>query len=157
MFGWFKPRFPKLDTISISRMDLRDNLTSLGLNGSWGYMDLSADSEYRVPTLENLKDIIRYDSSDTKRYINARRDCDDFARIFLGNLSAEGQGDLPIGWIKGWMICPDKSVYHKMCWAWTREGLYIFEPQNDNYIWKYGDTINWGPSATGFRPNTMGI
>jgi len=38
----------------------------------------------------------------------------------------------------------------------TTEGLYIFEPQNDKYIWKFGEAVNW-PGATDFKPNTMGI
>jgi hypothetical protein len=157
MFGWFKPKFPKLETVNITRQELREQLISLGFRGDWGYMDLSADPEYRVPTLENLKDIIWYDSSDSKQYIKASRDCDDFARIFLGNLSAEGHGDLAIGWIKGWLVYPEKEVYHKMCWGMTQQGLYIFEPQQDSYIWKHGERVKWGLRVTGFKPNTMGI
>jgi hypothetical protein len=155
-FSFFKRKPSELETVTISRQDLRQKLIDLGFNGGWGYMDLSADPAYQMPTLEGLEQLIFDCPSDSYRYARHRRDCDDFARIFLGWLSQKGKGDYAIGWIKGWLIYTEKEVYHKMCWGMTQQGLYIFEPQNDRYIWKYGEPVNW-PGAIEFKPNTMGI
>lgn len=157
LFSWGEPKFPKLKTQSITRANLRDKFKALGFRTGWGYLDISADPVYRLPAYDGLLDIIFACPSDGYQYIKHRRDCDDAARIFLGWLSQQGHGDLAIGWIKGWLVYPDKEVYHKMCWGMTTEGLYIFEPQNNNYIWKHGERIWWGPNATWFRPNTVGI
>lgn len=150
---WFRS-FPKLETSSISKYNLMARLFELGVELNLD--NLSTDPNYRVMTLDNLKAIIKACPSNTYKYAKNSLDCDDFVRIFLGWLSQKGQGDLAIGWCRGWLEFPNKVVYHAMCWGLTNEGLYYFEPQNDNYLWKQGTQINWS-NADNFKLKRIGV
>jgi hypothetical protein len=119
-------------------------------------MDIWVDAEYEVPTCEDLERIITACPSDRYQYVKDSRDCDDFVRIFLGWLSQEGRGNLSIGWVRGWLQSPTDKVYHAMCWALTQEALWLFEPQNNRYKWKWGEPVNH-PEFSEFIPNRMGI
>ena len=156
-FDIFK-RKKEYETKQVSRDDLRNKFKVLGFNTGWGYLDICADKLYKSPTPATLERLIKECPSDSYKYVTASRDCDDFARIFLGWLSQQAKGDYAIGWVRGWLVYEGKEeVYHKMCWAMSTEGLYFFEPQNDQYMWRHKeDAVKW-PNVIDFKPHVLGI
>ena len=111
------------------------------------------DNEYYLPTRNDLFAIIKANPSDRYKYIVEKRDCDDFTRIFLAWLSKKGHGNLATYEL----ICrmnytSGKTETHSMCLALTKEKeIWIFEPQDDNLIWKFGTPVKW-PGVSSITP-----
>jgi hypothetical protein len=148
--------FPKIRTQTVPKYVLWMRILDTGFPVDFKNMDLAIDSEYEVPGCDDLKKIIAACPSSSYVFIKNSRDCDDFVRIFLGYLSQEGHGNLSIGWVRGWLEAENKRIYHAMCWALTIRHLWLFDPQNNNYCWKWGDKIKI-PGFTQFTPDKMGI
>lgn len=153
------PPFPEIETEKISINLLYYLISTLIDLDPLTEMDFSADGEYHLVSNDDLRKIILANPSDRYLGKGEGRDCDDFGRrIFLAWLSIKGWGNLAMGWLDCDLIYDDGTKeYHKMCWALTKEHeLWFFEPQNDNYGWKYGQENNW-PGIQQVNPLKMGV
>lgn len=93
------------------------------------------DTEYTVPTLEEVKKLLKETFIEEYQYRANSFDCDDYSLILDAFVKQEGYKQ---GWSKPWAfgqvygIFPDYSPeFHARNIVLTVEGLYLIEPQLD--------------------------
>lgn len=97
-----------------------------------------ADGSYRLPNHLSLLELIKACPSKRYAYLNEKRDCDDFTRVFLGWLSEQGLGNLTIGECLYEGRKDGKVIFgHSCIAALTSTGLWLVEPQNGR-VWEAG-------------------
>jgi len=126
----FRVRFTRI----ITGNELKNFLGSLGLDKVY-----CSDGKYYIVDWEVMKNIIKYDWTDKKKYLVDRRDCDDFANAFKSNLSAI-YGINSVGLarnVKVRIIPRKKDVWHRcnLILATKNNVLkaFAFEAQNDKF------------------------
>jgi hypothetical protein len=93
-----------------------------------------ADSVYHCPTMTEVKAIVAASSTDRKKYIPGKHDCDDFAHRlkndFIEAAYADGKRQKPICMGVVWGMLPKP---HAINWVVCSDGkLYFIEPQDDS-------------------------
>lgn len=122
-------------------------------------IDIGEDIEYGLVSDADLMRLIETSPSDRYKYIPERRNCNDFARrLFQGWLAVKGYGNLAIGWLMADFTKDNgEKTGHMVCWALTKENnIWVFEPQSDAIIWRFGDPFKW-LGMTAIEPVKMGI
>jgi len=109
-----------------------------------------ADHDYYYVTIEEMRDIIKYDWTDKKEYLKEKFDCDDFALVFKAHL-AERFNINAVGLARGVKIdsisTGEPKGYHRANIFFADDNgvikLYFFEPQTDKMkgIWGYNKFI----------------
>ncbi|MHA1303382.1 MAG: hypothetical protein ACTSPI_06750 [Candidatus Heimdallarchaeaceae archaeon] len=126
--------FDLKDLRIISKSYLTGVLNSVGLSNLY-----YADAKYYVPTLNSMKDIIKYSWTDKKQYQTDQYDCDDYALSFRAFCS-ELFGINTVALAKSIKVTTNtgKEIWHRACIFLAEENgvisAYLLETQNDRFI-----------------------
>jgi hypothetical protein len=144
--------FEEIDVIHLHR-DIR--LTGFPVNPF--KIDVDKDQKYNLVSESDLMKLMPAPRVSYLKYIIERRDCDDFSRAFLGWMSQKGYGNTAIFELTCALIYDTgKREYHSMLMSITKERqIWIWEPQNEEYAWKWGDQVDW-PGVVGVEYSGIG-
>lgn len=111
------------------------------------------DRQYGLVADRDIRRIVEACPSDRKLPRKEFHDCDDFTDDLLGWLPRKGFGWLAFFQLDTWLLFENgRKDRHHMCCALSREkNLWLVEPQNDDFVWKWGDTIAW-PGVADIEP-----
>ena len=141
--AFLKLAFSVKITSVMRSQDLNNMLKKIGV-GSW-----LADNKYYLTDIETWKDIIKYDWTDKRKYLEDRGDCDNYSGTFHARM-AEIYGLNTAGDAKSIDIT-DKDTGKHLFWhranviVATDKGvpkLYAYEPQTDEIAELTGKSIN---------------
>ena len=150
----YNPPFPELgETEMVNVYAVHNHIRATGFQISPFNINVTYDKEYELLSHEDLLKVVKANPSNKYQYIPEKRDCDDFTRIFLGWMSRQGRGNIAIFGLRCVLNYTNgKTEEHLMCLVLTKDKqVYIFEPQNDSYIWKFGDPVKW-PGVSSVTP-----
>lgn len=134
--GFFLKRAFSIKQMKVITNDyVKSLLTTVGIDKIY-----CSDEKYYVIDWEIMKEIIKYDWIDKKKYVKDRYDCDDFANSFKARM-AEIYGINSVATAGGIMLYSkntnQKLGYHRANLILTTEDnvsrAYIFEPMNDKF------------------------
>jgi hypothetical protein len=103
------------------------------------YYILISDEYFYLPSLDQVKKLLKKDKTDRLPYIPVIADCDDYSDVLLGALTK-------MTWTKGYAFGQLWFINEKMGFGHAcnlvvddTKTLYIIEPQNDGiYTWGQG-------------------
>jgi len=116
-----KPKAKKKITSEEIEKRINDRMNQKGI------IYLLMDQEYRLPTLESMKEFLKNDQTDKIAYQKEVFDCDDYSMRLCGNFTIPGYSDLAIGIIGGM----HKIGPHAANIFLTEDEIYYLEPQTD--------------------------
>jgi len=89
---------------------------------------LLADNKYRTTTKDELIRFLKWDMTDSWKYVSEFFDCDDFSNSIFGSISNPDWGCLPFGIV--WAEVPGGG--HAInCFISSDREVFIIEPQTD--------------------------
>lgn len=102
------------------------------------------DRDYIALDREKVKKFAKYDKTNNLKYVKERSDCDDFTRVFLGEVAknvfkhgSNGNRGVAIGEVQGTLYKDGTPVNHSMVIGiFNQDGkpsVELFEPQNDKF------------------------
>ena len=116
----------------IGGTEVREAIKQRCGKSKWSMQIYLADSEYLYYSYGELVAYIAENDIDSWTYIREHRDCDDFARILIGDIKREFPG-IAIGYAK---VLRD-GYYHALVIFYDplhNPRVVLFEPQNDDVV-----------------------
>jgi len=112
------------------------------------------DRDYIALDRDVFRGFAEKDGTDKLKYKSERSDCDDFTRVFLGNVAknvfkhgSSGDKGLAVGEIQGTLYKDGTPVNHSMVVVITNQGgkpkVELFEPQNDKFYGIDSRNVYW--------------
>jgi hypothetical protein len=133
LYDWYVPPF-SINKIILTEDELNSIINDLSSKGglqNW----LRLDDKYYTTNMDTIKQIIKWDWTDTRKYLEDTFDCDKFATYFKSRMAIDF-GINAIG------IVLDYSSAHAYNIIITKDNQgvkwYLYEPQTDN-IFTYED------------------